>query len=314
MTPEFIQYLDTIKGRAKLDRQDENEVINELESHIEDKVEELKETGISEEEAVRICLGEMGSTEMVARQIYEAYSQGSWKQVFLASMPHLLFGGLFVLNWWHHLTWLAVLLVLTLGITVYGWWHGKPTWVFSWLGYTLIPVLAVGIMLLYLPRGWSLLTIPVYLPLTLWWLLRVIIQTTRKDWLFATVMLLPFPILFGWFIAISPGWRFTEDSFQRLNLFAPWIGLSFMALALTIAVFIRVRQRWVRIVLLGASGLLTLTMVAYYSMGRLNTFTFVGLVFVMWGVLLVPPLLERQLKGEHILFHRKKVVPLAGSE
>ena len=108
------------------------------------------------------------------------------------------------------------------------------------------------------------------------------------------------PIRMSWFLAVSPGARFTEYSLERVYYFAPWIGLSFLALALTIAAFIRLRQRWLRIALLIISGILTLTMVAYYTDGRLSTNIFVGLILVMWGVFLIPPLLERWLRNRHL--------------
>ena len=306
MTPELSHYIENIRYDSKLNLPDEREVISELQAHIEDRLQELTESGLSEEEAVKTCLEQIGSTKLVSQQVYEAYSQGSWKQVLLASMPHLLFGSLFALNWWQHIGWLSVLLLLVLGTAVYGWWHGKPTWVFPWLGYSLLPVLSVGLLLIYLPKGWSLLAIPLYIPLALWWLVHIVIQTTRRDWLFSSLMLLPIPIIIGWFLAVSPGARFTEYSLQRLYYFAPWIGLSFFILALTIATFIRLRQRWLRIGLLVISGLLTLMLIAYYTNGRLNTPTFLGLILVMWGVFLVPPLLERWLRNGRLRFWNRK--------
>lgn len=296
MTPELTQYLENIKSYSKLDHDDEVEIISELETHIEDKIQELTEAGLSEEEAIQTCLGQMGKNKLVAQRIYEVYSQGSWKHVLMASMPHLLFGLLFVLNWWQYVGWLSLVLVLIICTTIYGWWHGKPTWVFSWLGYSLLPVLAVGLLLLYLPKGWSLLAIPIYFPMALWWLFHIIIQTSRRDWIFSSLMLLPIPIIVGWFLAIAPAGKLMEFSLQRVYYFAPWIGLSFMVLALTIAAFIRLRQRWLRISLLGTSGVLTLTLVVYYTTGGLNTLTFSGLVLVMWGVLLLPLILEHRIR------------------
>jgi len=114
-------------------------------------------------------------------------------------------------------------------------------------------------------------------------------------------MLLPVPIILGWFLAVEQEGDFLELSFERIHQFAPWIGLSFLALALTIAAFIRLRQRWLRIALLIISGLLTLTMVAYYTNGRLSLLTLLGLLLVMWGIFLVPPLLERRIRrGGHM--------------
>ncbi len=295
MTPELTQYLESIRGSAKLGPDDENGVMSELKTHIEDRVEELTERGLTEDEALKVCLGQMGSTKLIARRIYEAYSQGSWKQVLLAAMPHLLFGLLFVLNWWHYPGWLSIVLALILAMTVFGWGRGKPTWLFPSLGYTLLPVLAAGIFLLYLPIGWSWLALGIYFPLALWWLFHVIVQTVRRDWLLSTLMLLPLPIIAGWYLAVSPTGKFNAYSLQRLYYFAPWIGLSFLILAATIAAFLRLRQRVLRVVVLAVSGMLSLSLVVYYSTGRLDLPTFFGLNLVMWCVFLAPPLLERYL-------------------
>ncbi|MCX7912030.1 MAG: permease prefix domain 1-containing protein [Dehalococcoidales bacterium] len=309
MTAELVRFLESIRDAAKLSPAEESNILGELKTHIEDEVQELMEAGLTEEEAVKKCLGRMGNAKLIARQVYETYSQGSWKQVLLASMPHLLFGLLFVLNWWHYLGWLSLALVLILAIAVYGWVRGKPTWLFPWLGYCLIPVLAVGITLLYIPRGWSFLVLLVYFPLALWWVLKIIVQATRRDWLLTTLMLMPLPVVAGWFLVISPSARISEHIFARLYLFAPWIGLSFFMMAATIAVFIRLRQRWLRIGLLAISGIFTLGLVVYYGLGRLDMTVFFGLTLVMWGVFVAPLLLERYLKhhrpvatGEESLF------------
>ena len=299
MTSELAEYIENIKYTSKLQPANEAEVFGELETHIEDKLQELTDSGLSEEEAVKACLHELGSPSLVARQIYEAYSQGSWKQVFMASLPHILFGALFMLNWWQHAGWLTIVLGLVSGITLYGWWHGKPTWVFSWLIYSLIPVLAVGVLLVYLPKGWSLLAIPVYIAFAAWWLFHIVIQTVKKEWLLSSVMLLPMPIIIGWFLAVSPDWKITASSLERATLMAPWIGLSFLALALTIAAFIRIRQRWLRISLLVLSGVITLSLVVRYAYGQINTPMFVGLILVMWGVFLVPIILERRFRNRN---------------
>ena len=295
MTTALGHYLEIVRDNLRIGSLEEREVVDELKTHIEDRLQELKEAGLSEEAATETCLGLFGSAKMIARQIYEAHSQGTWRQALLASMPHLLFATLFALNWWHHIGWLSVIVTLILGTVIYGWWHGKPNWVFSWLGYSLLPVVVVGLLLIYLPKGLSWVAILVYIPLTLWWLYYIIDQTVRRDWLFGSLMLLPIPIIAGWVLAIEPQNRFSEYSMQRVHDFAPWIALSFLALALTIAAFIRLRQRWLRTILLIISGLLTLTMIAYYTDGRLSLPAFALLVLAMSGLFLIPALLERRM-------------------
>jgi hypothetical protein len=297
MTTDFSQYLEIIKYNLRLDPSEEKEVINELEAHIEDGLQELEEAGLSEEEATETYLGQMGSAQSIARQLYEAHSQGTWKQTLLASTPHLLFGILFALNWWHHIGWLSLVIGLVFVTAIYGWWHGKPYWVFPWLGYSLLPVAVVGILLPHLPNGWVWMAIPIYITLGLWWLYYIMNQTVKRDWLFASLMLLPMPIFAGWILAIEPQGKFTEYSLQRAQDFAPWIGLSFLTLALTIATFIRLRQRWLRVALLIISGYLTLTMIVYYADGRLSLPAFLVLLLAMGGLFLIPALLERQIRS-----------------
>jgi len=289
-------YLDSVRENLRLDLSLDGEVIHELETHIEEELQELREAGLSEEEAAHTCLGLLGSAKLVARQIYEAHSQGTWSQALLAAMPHLLFGLLFVLNWWRGIGWLLGMLVLVLSTAVYGWWRGKPAWLFPWLGYSLLPVVAAGLLLLYLPEGWSWVAILFYIPLALWLLYSITVQTIRRDWLYSSLMLLPVPTIIGWFLAVEPVNQFPEYWLQRIQDFAPWMGLTFLALGVTVATFIRLRKRWLRVSVLVMSGLITLTMVTYYTEGRLSIPAFLILIVVMLLLLLSPALVERTLK------------------
>ena len=296
MATVLSHYLDSIRDDLRLDPSADGGIINELETHIEDRFQELKETGLSEEEAAKTCLNLLGSAKLVARQIYEAHSQGTWKQTLLASMPHLLFGLTFALNWWRGISWLLVMLALILVTAIYGWWHGKPTWLFPWLGYSLLPVVVAGLFLLYLPTGWSWLTILLYIPLTSWLIYSVTVQTIKRDWLYSSLMLFPVPIIIGWLIALGQEGEFPKLSLAHLHDFAPWIGLSFLALAATVAAFIRLRQRWLKVAVLFISGLLTLTIVVYYADGGLSLPAFLAIILAMLGLFLTPALLERRLR------------------
>ncbi len=297
MTSAISQYLDSIRDNLRLDLVSQKEIISELETHIEDEVEEMKEAGLPEEEATETCLGLLGSAKLVAHQIYEAHSQGSWRQALLASMPHLLFALLFALRWWRGIGWLLITLGLILATAIYGWIRGKPMWLFPWLGYSLVPVVVAGLLLLYLPAGWSWLAVLVYIPLALWLVYAVTIQTIKKDWLYGVLMLLPVPTILGWFLVVEKEGKFPEINLEYIDRFAPWIGLSFLALGITAAAFVRLRQRWLRIALLSLSGLLILTMVACYAEGRLSLLAFSVLTLVMLGFLLGPALMDRKVRS-----------------
>ncbi len=289
-------YLEVVKENLKLDPSEKQEVLSELESHFEDRLQELRESGLSEEEAATSCLGLFGSAKLVARKLYEAHSQGTWKQTLLASMPHLLFGLLFALNWWQDIGWLLIAIVLIIGIALYGWWHSKPSWLFPWLGYSLVPLVAAGLLLLYLPRAWSWLVVLLYIPLVLWLVGSIIVQTIKRDWLYSTLMLLPVPVILGWVLITGSGEKFPESSLERLQNFAPWIAVSFLILGATVAIFIRLRQRLLKVAALLILGLLTLVMVAYCAKGILSLPTFLLLTMLMLSLFLVPSLVERKLR------------------
>ncbi len=295
MATVLSHYLDTVRANLRLGPSDEREVIDELETHIEDRLQELREAGLSEEEASNRCVDLLGSAKLLGRQIYEAHSQYTWRQTLLASMPHMLFGLLFALNWWQSVGWLLVALGLIVSTVVYGWCRGKPTWLFPWLGYSLLPVVIAGLFLLFLPKGWSWVVILLYIPLALWLIYSVYLQTVKRDWLYSSLMLLPVPTIIGWLLAMSPAGKFPEYNVERVHDFAPLIGISFLALALAVAMFMRVRRRWFKVAVLFVSGLLTLTMVAYYADGKLGLVTFLVLILLMLGLFVTPALLERKV-------------------
>lgn len=182
MPDNIKRYLDDVRRNLRLDREAESEVIHELQTHIEDRLSEMEEAGLSEEDATSVCLRILGSARQVARQIYEAHSQGSWQQAAMGSLPHLLFALIFILNWWQGLGCLIISLALVSSTVLYGWLHGRPIWLFPWLGYMLLPVIGAGLLLIYLPRGWSWIAILVYLPLALWLIGAVTVKTIKKDW------------------------------------------------------------------------------------------------------------------------------------
>ena len=76
MVTEWYRYLVDLKDRLRLDPSPEREIVNELATHVEDRFQELKEDGLSDEEAAKQSVGLLGSAKLLARQIYEAHSQG----------------------------------------------------------------------------------------------------------------------------------------------------------------------------------------------------------------------------------------------
>jgi hypothetical protein len=195
MRTDLSNYLQNIKENMRLSPREGKEILCELETHVEERCREMEEEGLSEEESLQTSLDLLGSAKEVARQYYESHSQGTWHQAFLAAMPHLFFTMVFVLNWLNGLFCLPVLMIGVGVIAIYGLTHGKPTWLFPWLGYSLLPVAGAGVSLLYLPAGWSWVILALYIPLVLWLSCFIAIRFMRQDWLYAALMLLPVPYI-----------------------------------------------------------------------------------------------------------------------
>jgi hypothetical protein len=297
--PTKSNYTDYLKGRMRLDSATESNVVREISTHIEDKKHELIESGLSERQATVATNRLMGSPELVARQIYEVYSQGSWVQAIFAALPHLLVAAFFALHWWQNTLWLLGILIATIGTVLYGWFHGKPAWLFPWLGYCLMPVIAVGILLIYLPGGWAWLAASAYIPLALIIIFSVTKKITRKDWVFASLMLLPVPIMLGWILVL---WMLALEhqngflSHEQLYEFAPLIALSFAVLALTVTAFIRVRQRWLKVGVLLTLEIFVLIIMAVGGKSLINLVGWLGLILLAVIIVLGPALMERKIR------------------
>lgn len=289
----LVRYLDDFRVCLKVDAAVKKDMLRELYTHLEDRSQEFKESGLPEEEAIEVAIRHFGSIKSIGRQIYEVYSQGTWQQAFFAALPHLIIALLFALRAWQNIIWLSAILLAVIGVVIYGWWHGKPVWLFPWLGYYLIPVIVTGVILAYLPGGWFWFAAAIYIPLALFVLISVTKETIIEDWLYASLMLLPIPIVLSWVLALGMSTDFFDP--QQLQAVASWIALSFLILAMTVATFIRVKQRWLKAGTLLTPELLVLIMVAVASQGVISFWLWLGLALLSLFLLFSPAWLERKI-------------------
>jgi hypothetical protein len=246
MTANASHYLNRFKAYLRIDQSIRDDAAQELYAHLQDKTQELEDSGLSREEASRLAVQSLGSPELIAQQFYETHAQGSWKEAVFGALPHLLVAFLFAsYYYWHSIISLSIVLSLTVGTAIYGWHRGKPVWLFPWLGYYLMPVVVTGILLLSLPQGWGWIAALIYIPLAAFALIHIVRQTARRDWLYASLMLAPMPVLFGWFLSLGAGNGVLANDMwmARLQSNAPGIVISFMALALATIGFIRLKSR-----------------------------------------------------------------------
>ncbi len=303
MLTELRHHLDRIRANLKLDSSSEKEILCELYTHFEDRVEELKEAGFSEEEATKAAAQHFGPLKAVASELNEVHSSINWAQTIAAALPHLLFALLFALHQWSNVSWLSVILISIVVVAIYGWRHNKPTWFFTWLGYALVPLLVIGVFLLEQALNlnnlnsswWVWLIVIVYFPLILWLFIHILLQVLRRDWLLGSLMVLPVPAIVGWFLTAQQEKGLLGESRHPLYDLTPWIVLSFLTLAGIVILFTRLRQRPLKTGVLLAAGLAILILIAFSSGGSIGFPNLVVLALVTLFLLLGPALLERKI-------------------
>lgn len=302
-------YLNALARKFKLDPRTEEEVIHELQVHLEDKVQELVEEGLPPEEAEQRAIGELGHPDRLAREMYSVHSRASWWETLLATLPHLLLATLFALHLWS-LTWVGLLLAASTFVTLRAWRAGKPKWAYSWLGYaTAAPALSWLLTLISLAYGgWMYFTtgalpysLPIfilllaYIPFSLWVVATVVVKVVRQDWLLVGLTALPFPFLTSWLLFLNwqgglwaPPPGFVESDGSR--------ALVFLALALTTGVFLKVGHRLVKIGLLTVSTVLLVVYTTLAPPMSLNLLAVILIAVASVAFLLSPALLEARLR------------------
>ena len=213
MADKVGKYLESFGAYLKIDSVVKSDVTEEVRAHLEDKSHELREFGFGEEEAAKAAAESFGSPELVARQLYQVHGQGTWQEAFFAALPHFLVVLLLISYYWQNIACPLLILATIACVVAYGWWHGKPIWLFPWLGYYLLPVILSGILLIDLAQGWAWLATLAYVPLALFAIVCIVKQAAARDWLYVSLIFIPLPVVLGWLLALDAG-----NGFSTINI------------------------------------------------------------------------------------------------
>jgi hypothetical protein len=317
MLSEIRGYLDEVRSHLHLDPATEVQVVRELYSHFQERVGELQGAGLSEKDATKVAIECCGRARVIARRMYEAYSKGSWAEAAMAFLPHLIIASLFLSHLWRHPIVAPIAFIAIVCVTLYAWWHGKPSWLYPWVGYSLLPLLIGGYasrpilgqaasFLLWgdgtFPSIWALLLISALCVFSIWVIVRTTVRVVRRDWILASLMLVPLPIVGGWLLNVERAGLF-QGSVEAIYLSDMLMALALITLGVTSAAFIRLRQRVLKVGALVSLGSIALAMVGHNLWGNLGFFGLLAMSSFLLVFLLSPALLEAKIghgekKGE----------------
>jgi len=307
---ELQSYLHTLIRKLRLDPNTNREIILELQGHLEERIQELEKEGFTYGEALSQAVRDLGHPDLIAQGMYSVHSRGSWLDILLATLPHLLLASLFALHLWTRYFLVGVLLIAVTFVTLRGWKAGRPKWTYTWLGYSMAaPALSWMMALVALGYGaWEYLntgalpfSLPIYMliiayiPFSLWIMSNVVVKVVRQDWLLASLTALPFPFLTSWIL--FPNWQsgFWATDTAQVRATDTDRALVFLALAVTTGVFLKVGHRLLKIGLLTVSTavLVAFTVVAFplgFSLLSMILITLASVAF-----LLSPAILQSRL-------------------
>jgi len=247
MYKNVIDYVSYLCSGVRVDSRTRQALDREIRAHIQDHAEVLKKSGLNEAEANRTAIESFGNPRELARDLLIVHSQGSWRDAFLTSLPHLLVALLLTSYYAQSIACIVALLMAA------GWAIGQavarkaPPWSFSWLGYCLVPVVVVVFILLGATNWWTVLGMA-YIPCAVLVVVYVVRQTASRDSLYVSLMLSPWVVITVWFMATH---SFSDLQSGQLNppvmlMYGRGLVGSFVALAIASFVFARMRPRWAK--------------------------------------------------------------------
>lgn len=326
MAAEPKHYLQALCQKLHLEPGEEQDILLELEGHLEDKAAELECQGMDRRAALQLAVQEMGAPEPVASGLYKVHSPGVWRDVLLATVPHFLLAALFALNLWSQYFLVGLLVIGVALVTWRNWRAGNPSkWSYTWMGYSLAaPILSWLLSLITLAYGgWTLVTtgdLPFnvvlfflligYVPFSMWIVLGVVRKVIRRDWLLASLTALPFPFLTSWVLFLNWNGGLWSSNAERLESSDTARAFIFLALAVTTAVFLKVGPRLVRIGLLTLATAVLVLITAASLPVSLSAVAILMMIAASLVFLLSPAILDSRLNHRH----SRRMQPESGGE
>ena len=258
MTPELKAYLEEVRAELRLDPPSERQIMRELCTHVEERIQELRAQGVPEIQAVRDVTVQLGRPKVLSGLLYQAHSKGSLKDMALAAAPHVAMALLFSLGLWRDLVWAPATLALIVAVTLYGWWAAKPRWLFPWIGYALAPMVVcaylsapnLGRALFWpafgldaAPHPAAALAVIAFFLVAGWIVVSTFLGVVRRDWILASLMISPLPLLVSWLMYTQKAGGILNGDIQAMHSADGSMSLIFLASGLTAVAFMRIGRR-----------------------------------------------------------------------
>ncbi len=272
MSSEVAGYFERLRTHLRLgDVAESDDVMRELATHVEDRVDELIRRGMSPERATETTLRGFGRPRTLAHLVRQAHLAASWSDAVLGASAFAFVAAVLGGALWREPALAAGSAVLAVGITLYGLWQGRPSWFYPWAGAALTLPIAAGYIafsvlqrgLPQLAHGANALTLAgvagalLYFPVGLFVVCAAVLVAVRRDWLDASVLLSPMPAMLVAVISIHRAGGLGESA-HALSAASPLLVGVYLSMALATLALLRAPTRSLRVATLVGSALILL--------------------------------------------------------
>ena len=307
MSSETARYVQRLRGHLHLGDSLEAEFLREIEAHVEDRTAALVARGMSERRAQQRALEGFGRPQTLAHLMRQAHLRTSWSEAALGAAPFVLLAVLLGPGLWRDPLVAVAVAAAVAGVTVYGLWLGRPAWFYPWAGVALLmPVFAGYIAFAVLDRQAPALVggtanayaiagvagAALYFPVGALVVGASVLVAARRDWLDASMLLSPLPIVFAWVIELHTGGGLLAADASLGGMAAP-LALACLSSAAACVVFLRARTRTLKCATLVGSALLVLSATSLLIDPSGGVMSLAGRGVILLAFLLSPALVAR---------------------
>ena len=304
--PQLDQYLDEVRRHLNLTPERSSHIVRELKSHLLERAEEGEFAGLSGEESISRAIYSFGRPRALARLLYESRRKTSPAEIGVAAVPYLLIAILFAMGGWSSWFWSPLLLLPIVLVTLYGWWQGKPNWLYPWAGWSLVP-LAIGAYLavpifhqMYralagtgpAPDPLALSGLLLYLAFSSWILVSTTVRVAKRNWTLASLMLLPMPVMITWLVLQERVGGLFAGRPDPLHHLDATMSLVNVTLAFATAGFLILRESKLKIFGLMAVTFFAVTAILRASQANIELAYMAVLAAIVSAMLLIPAIIE----------------------
>ena len=304
--PQLDQYLDEVRRHLNLDPERSTHIVRELKSHLLERVEEGEIAGLSREESISRAIYSFGRPRALARLLHESHRKSSLAEMGVAALPYMLIAVLFAMGGWSSWLWSPLLLLPIVLVTLYGWWQGKPNWLYPWAGWSLVP-LAIGAYLaapifhqMYqaiaatgpAPAPLALSGLLLYVAVAVWILVSTTVRVAKRNWTLASLMLLPIPVMITWLVLQERVGGLFSGRADSLHHLDGTMSLVNVTLAFATVGFLYLRESKLKIFGLMAVTFFAVTAILRAAQTDIELTSMAVLAAVVSALLLTPALIE----------------------